>query len=143
MAGGNIFYQDLEIGDEIGPLEVEIKRQQIVRFVKQAGMNYKRFTDDGYARNEGLGGAIVPGIFSMSLLSRMLTEHFGPGTLKKLGVNYRSLVFHGDVINCRGMVTNKRVEGDEHFLECDVFMENQRGEKPIKGNATIRLPSRT
>jgi acyl dehydratase len=142
MADTGIFYEDVEMGYEIGPLRVEMKRRQIVNFVKEARLNFRRFTDEEYARSEGLGGAIVPGSYSMSLFSRMLTDRFGVGSIKKLGVNYRGLIHHGEVMVCRGMVINKLVDGGEHLLECDVFMENQRGEKPIKGNATILIPSR-
>ena len=56
----------------------------VVRFVGVARMQSGRFTDDEYARKEGLPGAIVPGNMSLGFLSRMLTEFFPAGTLKEL-----------------------------------------------------------
>ena len=142
MVETNIFYEDVDMGYEIGPLEAEMTRLKIVNFVKEAKLNnFKRFIDEEFARSEGLGGAIVPGSYSMSLFSKMLTDRFGAGSIKKLEVNYRGLIHHGEVVTCRGMVINKLTAGDENLLECDVYMENQRGEKPIKGSAMIVLPS--
>jgi acyl dehydratase len=138
----NIFYEDFEIGDQLGPAEVIIERRNIVKFVQNASLNYKRFTDDDFAKKEGLGGAIVPGTYSLSLLAKMVTDSFGPAVIMKLGVNFRGLIHHRDVITCGGMVANKKIEGDEHLLECDVYLENQDGEKPIKGQAIVRLPSK-
>jgi hypothetical protein len=36
----------------------------------------------------------------------------------------------------------KAVIGDEHLVECEVWAENQYGERTAVGSATIRLPSR-
>ena len=43
---------------------------------------------------------------------------------------------------CKGKVTNKDVENDQHFIECDVWVENEKGEKTTPGKATILLKTK-
>ena len=70
------YFEDIDIGDEIAELDICPTTADVVRFVGVARMQSGRFTDDAYARQEGLPGAIVPGNMSLGFLSRMLTEFF-------------------------------------------------------------------
>ncbi len=76
------YFEDIDIGDEIAELEICPTTADVVRFVDVARMQSGRFTDDAYARQEGLPGAIVPGNMSLGFLSRMLTEFFPTGTIR-------------------------------------------------------------
>ena len=55
------YFEDIDIGDEIAELDICPTTADVVRFVDVARMQSGRFTDDEYARKEGLPGAIVPG----------------------------------------------------------------------------------
>ena len=48
----------------------------------------------------------------------------------------------GDALTCKGTVTKKYVEGDEHLVACDIWLENSKGEKTTPGTAVVALPSR-
>jgi hypothetical protein len=39
-------------------------------------------------------------------------------------------------------VTKKRVDGNDHVVECDIWLENDKGEKTTPGSATVILPSK-
>ena len=84
------FYEDIDIGDEIEELEICPTTADVVRYVEVARMQSGRFTDDAYARSEGLPGAIIPGNMSLGFLSRMVTEFFPTGTLRNLTANFRA-----------------------------------------------------
>jgi hypothetical protein len=49
----------------------------------------------------------------------------------------------GDTLLCKGKVTKKYVKGGEHLVDCEVWVENQRGEKFTPGEATAALPTRS
>jgi len=43
---------------------------------------------------------------------------------------------------CKGKVIKKYVEGDAHLVDCDIRIENGKGEVTTPGTATVILPSR-
>lgn len=48
----------------------------------------------------------------------------------------------GETWWCKGAVTNKYVEDDQHVVECEIWVENGQGEKTTPGSATVILPSK-
>ena len=136
------YFEDIDIGDEIDELEICPTTADVVRFVDVARMQSGRFTDNEYARKEGLPGAIVPGNMSLGFLSRMLTEFFPTGTLKELTANFRATVPHNTPLICSGVVTEKQSRHGEHLIFCDVMLGNAEGERYVQGTAQMALPSR-
>ena len=136
------YFEDIDIGDEIAELDICPTTADVVRFVDVARMQSGRFTDDEYARQEGLPGAIVPGNMSLGFLSRMLTEFFPTGTLKELTTNFRATVPHNTALTCSGVVTEKQERDGEHIIFCDVMLSNDEGERYVQGTAQVALPSR-
>src|SRR5689334_22534568 len=103
-------------------------------------MQSGRFTDDEYARKEGLPGAIVAGDMSRWFLARMLTEFFPPGTLKEVTANFRATVPHSTALTCSGVVTEKQSRDGTHLVFCDVMLSNEEGERYVQGTAQVALP---
>ncbi len=65
------------------------------------------------------------------------------GWIKQVSSQYRRFVYHSDVIDLRGVVTGKHVDGDgDHVVEIATTAVNQRGETVMPGSAVIALPSR-
>jgi len=136
------YFEDIDIGDEIAELDICPTTADVVRFVGVARMPSGRFTDDAYARQEGLPGAIVPGNMSLGFLSRMLTEFFPAGTLKELTANFRATVPHNTALTCSGVVTEKQTRDGAHVIFCDVVLSNEEGERYVQGTALVALPTR-
>ena len=136
------YFEDIDIGDEISELDICPTTADVIRFVDVARMQSGRFTDDEYARKEGLPGAIVPGNMSLGFLSRMLTEFFPTGTLKGLTANFRATVPHNMPLTCSGVVTEKQSRHGEHLVFCDVTLSNEEGERYVQGTAQMALPAR-
>ena len=105
-------------------------------------MQSGRFTDDEYARNEGLPGAIIPGNMNLGFLSRMLTDYFPLGTLNNLTANFRATVPHNVRLICSGVVTEKQDADGEALVFCDVLLSNEDGDRYVQGTAQIALPKR-
>lgn len=97
--------------------------------------------DNDFAREVGVPGAYDFGPERVAWMQHLLTDWIGDdGFLKRLNVQIRGHNMVGDTTWCRGEVTAKRIEGDEALVECNVWGENQRGQKTIRGTATVRLP---
>ena len=43
----------------------------------------------------------------------------------------------------KGVVTKKYVENGENLVECDIWLENHKGEKTTPGSALVALPTKT
>lgn len=139
-----LYYEDVEIGDDISPMERVVDRDRVVRFlrIRNDVSDPKRFTDDAYARKIGLPGAIVPGGINIAMVSQLLTSWSPMVTLRKLDVVLRQVVPQNRSLLIKGIVTDKNVVRGEHHLACDVFMENEEGTLLVSGQATVVLPRR-
>ncbi len=59
-----LYFEDVEVGDDIGPVQRTVSTDQVVRFLsvhQGRDMGQSRFTSDEAAIKEGMPGAIVPG----------------------------------------------------------------------------------
>ncbi|MDB9823520.1 MaoC family dehydratase N-terminal domain-containing protein [Deltaproteobacteria bacterium] len=97
-----------------------------------------------YARHTGGGNALGLWPQMDGLISRMIYRWLGDdGVLKRLNTEVLFYYLHGEALHCKGKVTGKSIEGDEHLVELEVSMENHEGLVLSKGIATVRLLSRT
>lgn len=135
-----LYFEDIEEGDEIAGLDLFLSKDQVRRYARTANMYFPRFTDDEGARAEGLPGMIAPGVMSMGLLARMISDWNRAATITRLGTTFRNPVLPDRVIRLRGAITQKN-EAD-HTVECDLWMENDEGERWVVGTATISLPTK-
>jgi acyl dehydratase len=139
---GQIYWDDVEIGDELPGVELFLSKTQVRAYATASGMLAPRFTDDEGARQEGLPGMITPGNMSMGLLSRMIAEWAAGAVLRRLGVTFRGLVLPDRTIRLHGNVTGKDAGADARTVELDVWLESDEGERWVIGTATVALPAR-
>ena len=99
--------------------------------------------DHDMAREVGVPGYYDYGPQRVAWLGNLMTNWIGDdGWLKRLSVQVRRFNIEGDVQWLKGRVINKGVRDGEHFVECDIWAENQRGEVTAPGSAIALLPSR-
>ena len=76
-------------------------------------------------------------------LTHMMTNWIGDeGFLRRVKGESRRFNLHGDTCWVRGKVVAKRRAGDENLVDCELWVENQRGELLMPGAAIASLPSR-
>ena len=143
MYGGRFKFDDVEIGDDIGPVERVVTNRQVRRFlaIRENDTGANRFTDDEFAKGEGLPGAIVPGAMNIAMMSQLLTGWSDSVSLRKLDVVFRQPVPHERTLLLKGIVTDKEVKDGVPTLTCDVFLEDEEGSKLVIGSATVVLPT--
>ncbi len=144
MLDSALYFEDVEMGDEVGPIERTVTTDRVREFVQVWGARPgpSRFTDPDAAKAEGLPGAIVPGAMSMALMSQIITGWSPSMVLRKLDVVFRQMVSHNAPLTLQGIVTDKGVVDGQPQLECDVFMEDAEGTRLVIGKATVTLPTR-
>ena len=138
-----IYYQDVAVGSEIPPLVKQPTTRQLVMWAGASGDYNPIHYDKDLAQSRGLPGVIVPGQLAGSFLGQLITDWIGEqGRLSKLSCSYKGMNLPGEALTCGGKVSQKYVEQGEHCVECNLWVENEKGEKTVTGMATIVLPSR-
>jgi acyl dehydratase len=142
--GKQIYWEDVKEGMEIPTLVKHPSTRQLVRYAGVSGDFYEIHYDKDFAISTGLEGVILHGALKQAFLGQLMTDWIGEhGTLRKLSAQYRGMDKPGDTLLCKGKVTKKYVKGGEHLVDCEVWVENQRGEKFTPGEATAALPTRS
>lgn len=137
------YFEDIELGDEIGPLEKIATDEEVLNFCNMWGdREPSRFTDQAIAEQSRLPGPIVPGIMSMALMANLLTDWAGPTGVKDLDLVFRQPVPHNKPLKIVATVTDTRQEDGENLVECDIMMTGAEGERYVGGTALLSLPSR-
>jgi acyl dehydratase len=105
---------------------------------------HRHHYDKEFIQSKGFPGPFVDGQMFGAFLAQLVTQWVGQkGILKKMGLNYRVMAFPGDTVTCNGKVTEKYVKDGEHLVKCDLWIENQKGEKVIApAYVLFALPSK-
>ena len=142
MAGKELFFEDVNVGDKIPDFVAEpITETQLVMYAGASGDFNPLHTVHAFGEMSGFGGVIGHGMLSMGLTGRALTNWLGNKSLTKFGVNFRAVTKPKDVLTVTGSITNK--EQDTNSIDIELLTENQNGDKIIMGNATAVLPTRS
>ena len=138
-----VHFEDIDEGDEIPTLVKNCSTQQLVQWAAASGDFYQIHYDPDFARSTGLEGIIVHGALKNAFLGQLLHDWVGAkGTVKKFGCSYRGMDMPVQEITCRGVISKKYQEGDQNFVELEIWTENPQGQKTTPGSAVVTLPSR-
>jgi acyl dehydratase len=81
-----IRFDDVEVGDQVGPMSVTVTRADLVRYAGASGDFNPIHWNERFAREVGLPDVIAHGMFTMALGARLITGWAGePSAL----VDYR------------------------------------------------------
>lgn len=149
------FWEDVTVGTEITPLPKVATTRMLARFAGASGDFNPLHYEDAFARAAGQPRPIVHGQLKRAWMVHHMVDWLGgdPGALKKLSVRFKAPDLprqmktmmephEGETWMCKGKVTKKTQEGNLHLVECDIWVENGKGEKTTTGSAVGALPSR-
>ncbi len=149
-----LYYEDVEVGSEITPLKKIATTRMLVQYAGASGDFNPLHYEEDFAKSLGVGKPIVHGLLKRAWLVNLMTDWIGEkGGLKKLSCRYRGMDYprkmktfddphDGETWLCKGKVTKKYVESEESLVECEIWVENGKGEKTTTGSALTALPSR-
>ncbi len=149
-----LYWEDIEVEGEVSPLAKVATTQMLVRWAGASGDFVPLHYDDEFAKASGQPRSIVHGALKRQWLVQLMTDWVGEeGSLRKLSCQYRVIDFprrmkslsepeDGETWWCKGKITKKYVQDDQHYIECDIWVENGQAQVTTPGRATVILPSR-
>ena len=138
------YFEDFELGDEIGPMVLQATDDQVVEFCELWGNKPpNRFTSKEIAEQTGVGEPIVPGIMSMALIAELFNECGGSQNIVDLDVVFRASVPHNAPLHVVGTITDTREDGDLNLIECDILMTGPESRRYVIGTAIVNLPKKS
>lgn len=139
------YFEDVEPGDEIAePWDATPEAVAEFMATRRLASGVPPIEDGPEQVRPGFDRPIVPGSMSMAVLSRVVTDWMGPhGRLRSISASYRRPVYRDDRLRALALVTDVEEQGDASGLvKLDVYIENERGERPLQGVAVVELPRR-
>jgi len=149
-----LYWEDVKVDDEVTPLPKVATSLMLVKWAGASGDFNPLHYDDSFASSQGVNSRIVQGALKRQWLVQLMTDWIGEqATLKKFSCRYRAMDWprkmatigtpeEGETWYCKGKVTKKYVEDGEHYIDCEIWIENGKGEVTTPGTATAILPSR-
>ena len=143
MMAAQIYFEDIEAGTELTSLVKYPTTMQLVKYAGASGDFYQIHYDKDFALKNHLPGVILHGALKNAFLGQLMTDFAGAlGWLRKLSVQYRGMDQPGTPVVCKGKVVKKYVDNGKPTVDCEIWLENSKGEKTTPGTATVILPSR-
>ncbi|SPM36826.1 Acyl dehydratase [Mycobacterium rhizamassiliense] len=143
MTGAQVFYDDVEVGQEMRTLTVTVDKTQLFFFSAATYNGHRIHYDKQWAESEGYDDVLVHGPLQAALLARAIGDWIGGGgRLVAFSVQNRATALPGESLTFGGVVTGKRLSEDgAGLIELDIA--GRRGETELMpGTATVALPRR-
>src|SRR5207253_6780565 len=115
------YFEDVEVGSPIGPLEKDPTTQQLVKYAGASGDFYQIHYDKDFALKNNLPGVILHGALKNAFLGQLMTDFAGEhGWLRKLSVQYRGMDQPGTKVVARGKVSKKYTDGPNPLVDFEI-----------------------
>ena len=144
MFNEDLYFEDVNVGDEIPSLVKEITSIGMVMYAASTWDFHRYHHDADYAKSKGMKAPFVDGQEMGGFLAQHIVDWAGiDATLKRLAFRYANFVFAGDTLTCKGRVTGKSEQKGDALVECEQWIENQEGVEVLnRGKAVVAFPRR-
>ena len=114
-----------------------ITKVQLVKYAGASGDFNPLHFDEEFAKKRGLKKLIAHGMLSMGFLSEYVESVFGVGKIKKIQVNFKSMVFVGEEITCSGKINTLSNEENREFVLCSIEAKNKEENIVTSGSVEV------
>ncbi len=136
------YFEDINIDDELEPLERLPSEDTAIDFFGRGNPTNPAFADAAAGRQQGFGGALVPGLLKISWMTEYAGRWAGPESrVKSIRVAFRRPDLAGKPLVLAGRVVDKREEDGKKVVELEVA-PLAGGEPSVRGNIQVEVPSR-
>ena len=134
-------YDSIDIGSPLEGLSIPaLTRVALARFAGAVDDYNPMHLDDKVATAAGKSSVFASANLVMAYIGRMVQSHFAGASIRRYDLRMLKLVGPGDVLTCRGVIVDKRVDDGVHVIDADVWADNQRGETVAKGPIVVVVP---
>ena len=132
-------FEDIGVGYEITPVIKEITQEKINKYADASKDFNPLHVDPEFAKTTMFGGTIAHGLLSLAYISQMMTNWLSKMWIAggELEVSFLAPVRPGDKITSKGRVIEK--DEDKKIVGCEVYCENQKGEKVVVGKTRVNF----
>jgi 3-hydroxybutyryl-CoA dehydratase len=125
---------------QLGPIVRTVTRDTIADYEAILGIGNPLHFDEEYARETPFGGIIAHGMMSLGYVSEMMAQAFGRGWYEagELDTTFVRAIRPGDTITTHGKITGRKSNNEETLVVCEIYCENQLGERVLEGTAQAR-----
>jgi acyl dehydratase len=117
-------FEEIREGDTLEGMDGPVNRQSIIRYAESSGDRNPIHTTYKIAAAAGLRGVIQHGLFSMAWLIKTLTNWISNnGRLKKIDVQFRSMVRPNDIIYSKARFVKKYQEKGKKLVDLALIQE--------------------
>ena len=117
-------FEEVSEGDLLEGVDGPVNRQAIIRYAETSGDRNPIHTTYKVAAAAGLRGVIQHGLFSMAWLIKTLTNWISNnGKLKRIDVQFRSMVRPNDMIHSKARCVKKYQENGQKFVDLALIQE--------------------
>lgn len=132
-------FEDIKVGDELTPVVKEITQEKINKYAEASQDFNPLHVDPEFAKKTMFGGTIAHGLLSLAYISQMMTNWVSKAWISggELEVTFLAPVRPGDTITSKGRVIEK--DEERRVVVCEVYCENQKGEKVVAGKTRVNF----
>jgi hydroxyacyl-ACP dehydratase HTD2-like protein with hotdog domain len=137
------YFEEVAVDEEMPMVVRRPNRIQLFMYSAVSWNIHRIHYDKEYAVSEGHPALLVHGPLQGAFLGQYLTDWAGPeGRLKKIGWSNRGRAFADEPYIIKGRVKEKRKIQAQNLIDCEIWSENEAGERLLTGSATMALPAR-
>lgn len=133
-------FADVAVGDEIEPLERVPTEDMAVDFFGRDNPTNPAFGDAKAGREQGFGGALVPGLLKISWMAQYVSDWAGVDSqVTNVRAAYRRPDVAGRPLTLSGRVVDKRQDGGRNVVELEVVTLAD-GQPSVRANIQVAMP---
>ena len=134
------FFEGVEVGSEIPSLIKDVTKRQLFMYSAATWDFHPGHYDRAFAQSQGFKDVYLDGPMNAAFMAQFITNWIGiNGTLSKLSLTYKAMVFPDDSLTCTGKVTKKYTKKGAKLIECEILLQNQDIKAVALGRATVIL----
>ena len=138
MAKNIPLWDEISEGYEISELIKKPTYMQLFMFSAITWNRHLIHYNTEFARRDGLPDVATHRALIGNFLAQMLYDWIGEaGRIAKIEWSVRATAVPGDTLTCRGKVLQKHIEGTKKLVECEIWVENQRGDNIALGKGEV------
>ncbi len=121
----------------VGPVRIRHLAMFAIATAEFVDIHYDR----DYAQSVGLPDVIIQGLYKTAVIAQMLKNWAGDGdAIRWLSVQHREMDTAGNTLTASGRVLRTSKQYDGQLTECEVWTENQHGQRTTVGTAGLAIP---
>lgn len=140
-----INFEDVAVGDEVGPLaKGPLTTPHLMRWSAAMENWHKIHYDQPFATgHDKLPGLLINGSLKQQFIAQLLKEWAGrSGWVWKVKFQFRAMNVVGETLSVWAKVTGKRETAAFGLVDLDVGIRNEKGLESTPGSAVVALPYR-